>query len=73
MKAAADKLQRHLKNILTYFAHRITNAAAEGLNSMIQSIKTNARGFRTFANYRIAILFYLGKLDLFPDATHSKT
>ena len=71
MKAAADTLKRHLKNILTYFQHRITNAAAEGLNSMIQSIKANARGFRAFANYRTAILFYLGKLDLFPCATHT--
>ena len=34
-----------------------TNAVAEGLNSKIQLIKAGARGFRNFANFRVAILF----------------
>lgn len=34
------------------------NAAAESLSSMIQEIKTIARGFRRFANLKIAILFF---------------
>jgi hypothetical protein len=38
----------------------------EGLNSKIQMIKSNARGFRSFENYRIRILFFCGKLDLHP-------
>jgi transposase len=71
MKKVADMIKRHIDNILTYYEHRITNAAAEGLNSIIQVIKSNARGFRNFANYRIAILFHLGKLDLKPAFTHS--
>jgi len=29
-------------------------------------IKSCARGFRTFENYRIAILFHCGKLELHP-------
>jgi transposase len=29
-------------------------------------IKSNARGFRSFDNYRIRILFFCGKLDLYP-------
>ncbi len=36
---AAQTVQRHLPNVLTYFAHRITNAASEGLNSKIQTVK----------------------------------
>ncbi len=44
----------------------MTNAVAEALNGRIQAIKANARGFRSFANYRITILFHLGKLDLKP-------
>jgi transposase len=36
------------------------------LNSKIQNIKSNARGFRNFRNYRIRILFFCGKLDLYP-------
>jgi transposase len=66
LKDAADTIKRHIENIYTYFTHRITNAAAEGLNSLIQAIKSNARGFRNFAHYRIAILFHLGKLQLRP-------
>lgn len=67
----AKMLKRHLENILTYFRHRITNAMSEGFNSRIQSIKSQARGFRAFANYRTRILFYCGKLDLLPDGiTH---
>lgn len=66
VRAVAKMLKTHLANILTYFRHRITNAVSEGLNSRIQSIKTAARGFRSFANYRTRILFFCGKLDLAP-------
>jgi transposase len=55
-----------LENLLTYLKHHITNAVTEGLNSKIQSIKAAARGFRSFRNYRIRILFFCGKLDLYP-------
>jgi transposase len=63
---AARTLKRHLPGLLTYCKHRITNAAAEGMNSKIQLIKANARGFRNFEKYRIAILFHCGRLDLYP-------
>jgi len=62
----AKMLKRHLENTLTYFRHGITNAMSEGFNSRIQSIKSQARGFRAFENYRTRILFYCGKLDLLP-------
>lgn len=67
MKKVARMLKNHLDRILTWFRHRITNSTAEGFNSRIQSIKANARGFRSFANYRLRILFYCGKLNLKPD------
>jgi transposase len=35
----AAMIRRHLPNVLTYFAHRITNATSEGLNSTIGTIK----------------------------------
>ncbi|MCF7797362.1 MAG: transposase, partial [Lentisphaeria bacterium] len=38
----------------------------EGLNSRIQQLKSVARGFRSFENYRTAILFHLGGLDMIP-------
>jgi transposase len=70
IKKVAMKLKTHLDGLLSYFRHRVTNATAEGFNSRIQSIKTAARGFRKFANYRLRILFYCGKLDLMPDTCH---
>ena len=62
----AKMLKKHLENILTYLRHPITNAVTEGLNSKIQMIKSNARGFRSFENYRTRILFFCGKLSLYP-------
>jgi transposase len=62
----AQMLKRHLENLLTYLRHHITNAVTEGLNSKIQSLKSAARGFRNFQNYRIRILFFCGKLNLYP-------
>jgi transposase len=66
MSDVAGMLKRHLENLLTYLKHHITNAVTEGLNSKIQSIKSAARGFRNFKNYRTRILFFCGKLDLYP-------
>jgi len=66
MIEVAQMLRRHLENLLTYLRHRITNAVTEGLNSKIQSIKSAARGFRNFQNYRTRILFFCGKLNLYP-------
>jgi transposase len=62
----AKTLKLHLAGLLTYLKHHITNAVAEGLNSKIQGIKANARGFRNFGNYRISILFHCGKLNVYP-------
>jgi len=62
----AKMLKRHLAGLLTWIKHHITNGLAEGLNSKIQQIKFIARGFRDFKNYRIAILFHLGGLDMIP-------
>ena len=66
MIKVAGTLERHFGGIITYIRHKITNSMAENINSKIQKIKTIAKGFRDFKNYRIAILFYLGKLDMDP-------
>jgi len=66
IKKVARMLGRRLDNILTYLKHRITNAIAEGLNAKIQWIKYTARGFANRENFRIAILFHCGGLDLYP-------
>lgn len=66
MRKLADMLADKRRNILTYFDHPITSAAVEGLNSAIQQLKTQARGYRNRANFKTAILFKLGGLELHP-------
>jgi len=62
----ATMLEGHLAGLLNYLKHRTTNASAESMNGRIQQIKASARGFRRFTSFRVAILFHLGKLDLYP-------
>jgi transposase len=66
LSKVADMLHKHLDGLLAYIRHRVTNAVAENLNGQIQRVKSNARGFRHFDNFRVAVLFFLGKLDLYP-------
>ena len=67
----AKMIKRRFEQIITYIKHPFTNAAAEGFNSKIQAIKSSARGFRSFQNYRLRILLYCGKLDVMPaEASH---
>ncbi len=62
----AKMIQRHLPNLLTYLKHRLTNAGLEAVNGVIQGVKKTARGFRNRENFKIAIYFHCGGLDLYP-------
>jgi transposase len=64
VKKVVRMLRRHETGLLNYCTHRISNACAEGFNSAIQLIKSNARGLRNFGNYRARILFHCGKLEM---------
>lgn len=66
VKNVAAMIRRHLQGVLAYFTHRITNSSSEALNSTIQMIKKRAFGFRSFDNFRVAILFRCGNLQLYP-------
>lgn len=66
MITVGKMLIRHSEGLLNYINHQISNAVAEWLNSKIQELKTIGRGFRSFDNYRLVILFFLGKLNLYP-------
>ena len=46
MKTLARRIRRHWRDILAYVDHRCTNAILEGLNGIIQHVKTRARGLR---------------------------
>ncbi len=52
--------------MVSYCTHGITNAVAEGLNSKIMSIKRRVGGYRNRENFKTAIYFYCGGLDLYP-------
>jgi transposase len=72
MKHVARMVKSHLPNILTYYAHRVTNAVSEGINSAIQTIKKRAFGFRNPENFKTAIYFHCGGLELYPaQLTHA--
>jgi transposase len=62
----AKMIDRHLPNVLSYFAHRITNAASESINAVVRGLQKRAFGYRSFSNFRIAVLFRCGGLDLYP-------
>lgn len=66
MKCVARTIRDRLANVVGYCRHRITNAVAEGINSKIMSIKRRVGGFRSVNNFKTAIFFYCGGLDLHP-------
>lgn len=66
VKKVARMLKAHLPNLLTFFIHRLTNAAAEGLNNKIQSLIKKAYGYRNRERFKTDILFHCGDLDLYP-------
>ena len=69
----AKMLKNHLKNILTYLTHGITNATSESINAKIQWVKYTARGFRNIENFKNAVYFHCGGLNLYPPpVTHTK-
>lgn len=67
-KKVAQMCQMHLMGILNYINYPITNGRAEQVNSKIQQVKSISKGYRNFGNFRTAILFYFGKLDLYPQS-----
>jgi len=69
MVAVAKLIQRHLPNRLTYLRHRLTNAGLEGINAVIQWMKKTTRGFRNGEDFKTAIFFHCGGLDLCPQGT----
>lgn len=54
-KKMARTIARKANGILNYFENRLTNAVLEGTNSMIQYIKTRARGYKNTENFKAMI------------------
>ena len=64
IKKFAGTLKNHWDQILNYFDNRYTNAVLEGMNSVIQNIKTRARGFRNTEYFATMIYLVCGGLPM---------
>lgn len=76
MIQAAKSIKRHWGGVLRWFVSRISNGVLEAINSLIQSAKAKARGYRN-SDYLITMVYLIaGKLDFrLPKlgcATHTK-
>jgi len=61
-----EMFDRHEKGIINAITTGANNARAERLNGSIQELKTIGRGYRNTQNFRTAILFFHGNLDMDP-------
>jgi transposase len=69
----AYMVEDHWPGILRWFESQISNGLLEGLNSLVQSAKRRARGYRSTRNYIAMIYLTVGKLDMaLPGVTHTK-
>jgi transposase len=66
MIKAGKTIKNYFWGILNAIRLKVTNGMVEAKNNCIQRIKRMACGFRNRDRFKTAILFHLGKLDLFP-------
>jgi transposase len=62
MKEFAKTLRNNWVGIINYFDSRLTNGILEGTNSIIQSARTRAKGYRNVKNFIAMIYLLAGKL-----------
>lgn len=62
IKEFAKTLKYNWAGILNYFDSRLTNAILEGTNSIVQSARTRAKGYRNINNFIAMIYLLAGKL-----------
>lgn len=55
----------HIKGVCNALVKSASDAMPERLNGKIQIIKNIGRGYRKFANFKSAILFFNGGLNLY--------
>lgn len=67
MKKLANSLKEHLWMIINAIRLRANSGNVESNNSRIQKAKKMACGFRNTENFKMAVYFHLGGLDLQPN------
>ena len=60
----ARTIKAHWNGILGFYPNRVTSAAIEAINGIIQTARRRARGFRNFQNLRAICYWMAGRLDL---------
>jgi len=63
MKTVARTLGKEREGILNWWKRGSADSFLEGLNSVVQSVRSAARGFRSIAYFRTMIFLRLGRLD----------
>lgn len=66
VEKVVNMFENHLPGVVNALLYSFSNAMAERLNGKIQEIKLAGRGYRTFNNFRSAVLFFHGGLNLYP-------
>lgn len=64
VKAFVKSVEAHWDGVMAWAEHRISNGLLEGTNSLIQSAKRRARGYRTKSKMITIIYLIAGKLPL---------
>ena len=59
----AKTIKNHWKGVTNYIKTKIDNGILEGTNSLVQSAKDSARGFRSTKNFITTIYLRTGKLE----------
>lgn len=63
MKTVARTLRKEWEGILNWWKRGSADSFLEGLSSVVQSVRSAARGFRSIAYFRTMIFLRLGRLD----------
>jgi transposase len=71
VKRVARMIRTYWAGVMNAATRNVTNALSEAINSKIQWIKRLACGYRNRENFRNAIYFHLGGLDLYPESLRS--
>ena len=64
-EAAVQEVMEIAERLCNVFCHEQSNARTERLNGKIQEVKTIVKGYRKFENFRSAILYFCGGLDIY--------
>ncbi len=72
MKQVAGTIKQHWAELLAFARTRLSNAAAEAINGLIQTVKRKSRGFTRIDHFKAMIFLLAGNLhfdlpDVFPD------